>query len=1092
MKSIMHSKSRLWRLSSAPVAVAAALLLGAVTPHAALASVNDTGRVIVGTDETMTVEISSDTIWDKSVFVDGVLRKTGSGKLTIVGEKLYGHGRIEVTDGQLEVTATGAGSDAIAEPTGILAGAAMWLDASRHVAGPDGAAATDYAKTWFDVREENWETPDATRLYIRTEGKTELSTGGLLPTNGVDSVGRSYVDFGRFGSGQYMLWTTPAGGKAWIPVFHSFMAYNPNGSHGNVLGSATSSGEDNSKQQYFATTSGSQTGKYFAQDSSANYNHLRNGRVFCNGVRVSVSDPIDLNALQILETESYPEGKGAEAFFNFRNFQQSAGSGSAGNRVGGGSLHEVLIFTNKVAETDRVVVGHWLLRKWVNLTGYGAMPAFAVARGATLSLPGVIASAAALESDGVVRIDGGAADLGAANAANPYAGLGGVLELDGDASVSNRIGAAVAASSGKSYDADAWNAVTVSSGTAGSIRKTGAGTLALAGLDSATTVAVDAGIASIRPPFAGGAAVTVSPNVISDGGFEGIITDKHKNYTSGQTFGAWTSAPYYWASGSATRIARYDYTDIGDYSAGREGSYFLVLKKGGGATQSITLSKSGRYEVTLRVAERPSYRGFARIYIDDILVGTAQTTDATVWDCTRFETQWLSVGSHALKIVCETDVDVAVIIDDVQMRWLDSIRAVAVENGNFEDADWAMGGTYSAINNAIANSNVLSSEYVTEWTVSGGVELLRALPYLRSIAKFEAPITGTGSISAFLPKGASISQTVTVPEDGLYRLSALMGQYVKAGTSASQTSASVRLSLGSAEETLTVANASVKRMGMSNAVRLSAGDTVTVAIASETVDAAYNNVVVDDVRLERLDNLVANPSFEGGGTDNQSPAGWTVAANPGNKQILYDGTGNNESSNFGTSVAEGACRARLHAGTRLEQTIPLAAGLYRLSFWNVSRSSQTRVNCGPSPIRVTLAQGTTTNFCATVEPSASSIKMMRREFLVRVGEAGNWTLGFEATAGAAEDLSSFIDAVCLVPAGDVAADAVPDIGDNAAFSVATGATLGLDWPGVIEAVRFRVAGASLQGDVTAALAPESLYGIGTLRIEPLGTVIVLR
>ena len=1091
MKSIMHSKSRLWRLSSAPVAVAAALLLGAVTPHAALASVNDTGRVIVGTDETMTVEISSDTIWDKSVFVDGVLRKTGSGKLTIVGEKLYGHGRIEVADGQLEVTATGAGSDAIAEPTGILAGAAMWLDASRHVAGPDGAAATDYAKTWFDVREENWETPAAPRLYIRAEGKTELSTGGLLPTNGVDSVGRRYVDFGRFGSGQYMLWTTPAGGKAWIPVFHSFMAYNPNGSHGNVLGSATSSGEDNSKQQYFATTSGSQTGKYFAQDSSANYNHLRNGRVFCNGVRVSVSDPIDLNALQILETESYPEGKGAEAFFNFRNFQQSAGSGSAGNRVGGGSLHEVLIFTNKVAETDRVVVGHWLLRKWVNLTGYGAMPAFAVARGATLSLPGVIASAAALESDGVVRIDGGTADIGAANAANPYAGLGGVLELDGDASVSNRIGAAVAASSGKSYDADAWNAVTVSSGTAGSIRKTGAGTLALAGLDSATTVAVDAGIASIRPPFAGGAAVTVSPNVISDGGFEGIRTDKARNYTSG-TMGAWTVSTISGDSSSLAILSSSEHTTYGAQGAA-EGSYRLVLKKGGGISQSVNLSKAGRYELTLRVTQRLSYRGFLRIHVGDVLIGTAQTTEATAWDFVRFETPWLAAGDHVVKIECETDVDVATLIDDVQMRWLDGIRAVNVPNGNFEDADWGKAGTtYSAINNAILNSNVLSSEYVTEWTVSGGVELLRALPYLRSIAKFEAPITGTGSISAFLPKGASISQTVTVPEDGLYRLSALMGQYVKAGTSASQTSASVRLSLGSAEETLTVANASVKRMGMSNAVRLSAGDTVTVAIASETVDAAYNNVVVDDVRLERLDNLVANPSFEGGGTDNQSPAGWTVAANPGNKQILYDGTGDNESSNFGTSVAEGAYRARLHAGTRLEQTIPLAAGLYRLSFWNVSRSSQTRVNRGPSPIRVTLAQGSTTNFCATVEPSASSIKMMRREFLVRVGEAGNWTLGFEATAGAAEDLSSFIDAVCLVPAGDVAADAVPDIGDNAAFSVATGATLGLDWPGVIEAVRFRVAGASLQGDVTAALAPESLYGIGTLRIEPLGTVIVLR
>ena len=1086
MNSSTLSRSCTANLASA--LAAAALALSATN---ALAYIDTAEKAVVGTGEIMTVEIATDTTWDKPVFVDGVLRKTGSGKLTITGEKLYGHGRIEVADGELAVTATGAGSDAVATPSAILAGAAMWLDASQHVEETGGSAAK-----WFDVREQNWNASGFTTNFIYAEGMTELATDGLLPSCGTDEAGRFYINFGGFGSGQYMLWRTPDGAKAWIPVFQSFVAYNPNGSHGNYLGSATSN--DNSKQQYFATTTTSQPGTFFAQECNSIYNHLRNGRVFCNGERVSVSDPIDRAALQILETESYPEGKGAEAFFNFRNYQASSQNGvqDSGNRVGGGRLHEVLVFTNKLDETDRVVVGHWLLRKWVNQSGYGALPGFSVAQGATLSLPGQIASATAVASDGVVRINGGAADLGAANVADAFAGIDGIVELSSGAIVTNRASAAFAAEAGKSYAVDAWNAVAVSAGTSGEVRKTGAGTLALAGLDSATSIALDGGTASIRPPFSAGSAVAVSPNVVADGGFEGIIADKHKNYTSGQTFGAWTSAPYvgsYDGSSSSTRVARHDYTDMGNHSAGLEGSYFLVLKWGG-AKQTVSLAEPGCYEVTLRVAERTQGKAsFARIYVDGVLIGTAQTTATTEWDCVRFETSWLSAGSHELKIVSETTSDTAICIDDVQMRWLDSIRAVAIENGNFEDADWAIGGTYSAINSAIANSNVLSSAYVTKWAAAGGAELLRALPYLRSNSKFEAPVTGTGSMSAFLPKGASLTQTVTIPTNGLYRLSALLGRYVKSGQNISQAEASVRFTLGSSTETLSIANASVKRVGMSNAVRLSAGDTVTVSIASEDVESAYNNVVVDDVLLERMDNLVANPGFEGGGANNMSPTRWTVAANPENKQIIYDGSANNEASYFGTSVAEGVCRARLHAGTRLEQTIPLAAGLYRLSFWNVSRVSNSRVYYGPSPIRVTLAKGGVTNFCATVTPSSSATEMMRREFLVRVGEAGNWTLGFFATADTAQDLSSFIDAVSLVPADGIAADAAPDAGNEAMFAVAAGATLGLDWPGVVDAARIRVAGRSLpEGVATAASAPESLYGIGAFNIQPRATTIILR
>lgn len=1061
---------------------------------------NDATRVVVGSGEILTAEISADTTWDKPVFIDGVLRKTGSGKLTLTGEKLYGHGRIEVAAGELAVTATGAGSAAIAEPTSILAGAAMWLDATRHVAGTDGAAATVAAKTWYDVREENWATVGAARSYIYAEGRDNLATGGLLPSLGLDEAGQAFIDFGGFKSGQYMAWCTPSGASASIPVFNSFVAYNPHGEHGHLLGTVSATVYfETARDRFFVTSA----------NNPANRNHIRNGRVFCNGERVAASDLIDTNAVQVLETESYPAGLTADAFFNYRSYQQSAGSYSNGDRVGGGRLHEVVVFTNQVAEADRVLVAHYLLRKWVNTSGYGALPAFSVARGASLDIDSAVAAATTVESEGSAKIGGAIVSLGKEAVANPYTGFGGTLETDAGAAVSNLVGAALVADAGKTYDSDAFNTVTATAGAASEIRKTGDGSLRLAGLDSATSIAIDGGAAGIEPVL-NAQSVALSDNVIADGGFENIITktgtgtgtDAYTGFTADKAMGdSWTSAPSHSGTSSA-RVAYKGYTGMGEHGSA-EGSYFLILKQGAGVKQTVSLPKSGRYEVSLCVSQRSStLGGFARIYVGGTKIGTAQTPAITEWDAVRFETPWLEAGDHVFRIVSETTLDNAISIDDVQMRWLDDTAAVALVNGNFEDCDWAGGATSvlpdderTAISKSIMTNAVLQTVFVTNWTASGAVELVRALPYLRSDANFEGPVTGTGCISAFLPKGASLTQTVTIPEGGVYALSALATCHNKSGNSASQTTGSLVLSLGSASETIALDNWSLKRVGMGSGVRLAAGDTVSVSVAAENT-SGDNNLLVDDVGLVRMDNLVANPGFEEGGSNVRSPAQWTVVANPNTRTLLFrsdDDTTSAKASNWGRSFVDGIYRLGLPSGARIAQTVPLAAGLYRLSFWNATTCFDVSGPREPAPIRVTLASGSATNLCAVVTPSRSSREMIRREFLVRIDAAGDWTLGFEALPDETER-RAFIDAVCLVRAEGFDGTEAPDAGDAAVFSVASGATLGLDWPGVIEkASRVRVAGRSLPGgDVTAASAPESLYGPGTIRIVPPATAIIMR
>ena len=1097
----------------------------------AVAWTNDAQKAVIGTYEIMTIDVPSDVTWDKPVFVQGVLRKTGAGKLTLPAEKLYGQGSVEVVEGELSVTATGAGSVAVAEPA-ILNEAAMWLDANRHLAGADGAAATDRAAMWYDVRETDWATVGGfSTNYIYAQGMANLAKDGLLPACGTDGNGRKYIDFGGYQSGKYMVWRKPSGGKAWIPIANSFVAYSPNGSHGHYLGVATDKSEDWNKRMYFAVNKGPESDSFFANDSHALYRHLRFGHVFCNGVVVDPYDTIDKTATQLLETESYPVEGYAEAFFNCRNYQASAGSGSAGDRVGGGRLHEVLIFTNRISEIDRVLVEQYLLRKWVKSSGYAIPPKFRIMRGATLTLDGRLETS--VKSEGLLRRTGAAATSFDAVTTDVYAGIGGAVVLDAGATVSNKFGAAIAPQDGKTYAVDDWNTVSVSDGTAGIIGKTGTGTLALAGLGSAATLAVSEGQAAIWAVVTN-AAVSLSGNCLTDGGFEGIYTGTtYQDYATDTSIGAWTVANY--CSKGATRLCYKTgwsplWKDKGSdpkYILGTpEGSYYLLLKNGGGVKQTVALPKAGRYEVTMRTYPRSDllkYVAFARLYMDDVLVGTAQSLAQQLdWECIRFETPWLEAGPHVFRMASEVTEDLAIAIDDVQLRWLDDTQSVAaLKNGNFEDADWVAGSAgilpdvtaQEAISFTIQTNTALPSAFLTGWTANGTVSLLRGHPYSKS--KFASPMNGTGCISAFLQTGASVRQTVTIPENGLYVLSADVANYATNGLGAANglvpgtdssanisdyayTSGKIQLTLGETSETISFGDWSLRRKRMSLPVRLSQGDSVELAIvAPATTSSGRNNILVDDVRLERVtDNLIANPGFEGGG-DANAPAGWTVVANPLDKQILYAPNDVNVAF-MGDEMVDGTHRARLHGGVHLAQVLTLDPGLYRLSFWDVSRTRRDRegapwyVNHGPSPICVTFVRGVTTNFCATVTPSSTCTRFMRREFLVKVDETGEYTLGFEATASANDDMSSFIDAVCLAPVSDMPDTAVPSAAPDVSLEVAAGASLALDWPGVFKCGRLRCTGTSLAGDIVSAAAPDSLVGIGRLSVTPKGTIIVFR
>ncbi len=178
---------------------------------------------------------------------------------------------------------------------------------------------------------------------------------------------------------------------------------------------------------------------------------------------------------------------------------------------------------------------------------------------------------------------------------------------------------------------------------------------------------------------------------------------------------------------------------------------------------------------------------------------------------------------------------------------------------------------------------------------------------------------------------------------------------------------------------------------------------------------------------------------------------------------------------------EGVARLCIASRTQIAQTIPLSVGYYWLSFWDVSRSQNGRIIGGdywPADITVTLANGSTTNFCDTVKPSTNCASFIRREYLVKVETAGDYTLGFEGENTAA-DIRSYIDAVSLRPALDVVADAVPDTIEGLEVSVGDAALLQLDYDGLARIGSLR-GDCSLKPGEQSSATQSFLRGLGRL------------
>jgi hypothetical protein len=86
---------------------------------------------------------------------------------------------------------------------------------------------------------------------------------------------------------------------------------------------------------------------------------LRQGRTYLNGERVDGTLARPNIGWQLLEVASGARTLHNANFFNDRNIDFS------GKRLGGDNLCEVVVFTNRLSETERLQVQSYLMQKWL-------------------------------------------------------------------------------------------------------------------------------------------------------------------------------------------------------------------------------------------------------------------------------------------------------------------------------------------------------------------------------------------------------------------------------------------------------------------------------------------------------------------------------------------------------------------------------------------------------------------------------------------------------------------------------------------------------------------------------------------------------
>lgn len=1028
----------------------------------------------------------------------GELRKQGPGTTSVARDDLcaVGAARLVVADGTLAVAAADGAPPPLPAPAALDA-AALWLDAARPatILPADGVAGT--VGTWLDARETG--DGSAANPYVRPRAVafTNLAHSaayapdpeGWFPRYVPASGGAcAYVDFGRYSSGRNVRFAAADGsGFAVGGVRQAFAVLGTqDGGYGFVFNPGSYHAVFAPKS--YKTLAEGTLPTAFLQPAGG-WRTLASGlfRVDGRPVDPSVSGPN--GGYQLLDITPGRDGWHVEGLFS----HNAIANDNDGYRQGGGRLCEVILFASPLDESNRVAVTAYLQRKWGT-------------RGAALSLATAGAGRVLKTGDGDWKL---ATLDGSESRETPRVALAGG-SFDGAQPV------AFEALAGTTLAASATGVVAAAEAPAGTVVKTGTGTLAVDALaPDVAHLAVREGTLRFAPrAFGASAFPTNLVGAIEDPSFEafadaGIKPDTDRSLKPDTPTHGWRSVRLEGSTedGKVTRwtddpAAHYYYNVPGQRYP--DGVYCGVLHIRGGLETALTLPADGVYRLSFWIAQRPGYVGHeTHILIDGEEVAQVQTREKA-WQPCAFRLPWLAAGVHTLTLRSDannskayrdaTGGDSTVIpgntvalVDDFRVDWLEAGTAdVTLANPSFESAPFAFGRTYlenpASLGGWACETAGAADAVVVERIGNGRETALRPAEGCRHLV-----LHGT----------ARIAQTVRVARAGTYRLS-----FAAASTAADARTTNTRAEIG-----VFWNGASCGTVRTTDWTRRYAF-TVQVAADNAAVELAFAGggslVALDDVRLEVLDTVaVLDETF----TQEGALADWTCVGEPSE---IHDGAGLVEGQRE-DRIPGAWCDVdyddRHCVGVRNRATLARTvtfpeAGTYRLSvaaidrFYRYNGRPEELNLFGGQEFRAWYAHGGVTNEIGRFAPDTRE-RWVRHAFLFEVPEAGEGVIGFSGLKESAQKIAGstryfscggLLDGIVVEK---VARAAAPTLPKDLDIDVDEGASLALDAPVTNEVRTVRYAGRFHAGVLDAATCP-FITGPGALFARPRGTLLLVR
>lgn len=1028
----------------------------------------------------------------------GELRKQGPGTTSVARDDLcaVGAARLVVADGTLAVAAADGAPPPLPAPAALDA-AALWLDAARPatILPADGVAGT--VGTWLDARETG--DGSAANPYVRPRAVafTNLAHSaayapdpeGWFPRYVPASGGAcAYVDFGRYSSGRNVRFAAADGsGFAVGGVRQAFAVLGTqDGGYGFVFNPGSSHAVFAPKN-YKALAEGTLPTAFL--QPAGGWRTLASGlfRVDGRPVDPSVSGPN--GGYQLLDITPGRDGWHVEGLFS----HNAIANDNDGYRQGGGRLCEVILFATPLDESNRVAVAAYLQRKWGT-------------RGAALSLATAGAGRVLKTGDGgwtLATLDG------SESRETPRVALAGG-SFDGAQPV------AFEALAGTTLAASATGVVAAAEAPAGTVVKTGTGTLAVDALaPDVAHLAVREGTLRFAPrAFGASAFPTNLVGAIEDPSFEafadaGIKPDTDRSLKPDAPTHGWRSVRLEGSTedGKVTRwtddpAAHYYYNVPGQRYP--DGVYCGVLHIRGGLETALTLPADGVYRLSFWIAQRPGYVGHeTHILIDGEEVAQVQTREKA-WQPCAFRLPWLAAGVHTLTLRSDannskayrdaTGGDSTVIpgntvalVDDFRVDWLEAGTAdVTLANPSFEAASYAFGRTYlenpASLGGWACETAGAADAVVVERIGNGRETALRPAEGCRHLV---------------LHGAARIAQTVRVARAGTYRLS-----FAAASTAADARTTNTRAEIG-----VFWNGASCGTVRTTDWTRRYAF-TVQVAADNAAVELAFAGggslVALDDVRLEALDAAaVLDETF----TREGALADWTCVGEPSE---IHDGAGLVEGQRE-DRIPGAWCDVdyddRHCVGVRNRATLARTvtfpeAGTYRLSvaaidrFYRYNGRPEELNLFGGQEFRAWYARGGVTNEIGRFAPDTRE-RWVRHAFLFEVPEAGEGEIGFSGLKESVQKIAGstryfscggLLDGIVVEK---VARAAAPTLPKDLDIDVDEGASLALDAPVTNEVRTVRYAGRFHAGVLDAATCP-FITGPGALFARPRGTLLLVR